>query len=114
MSLFRRRSGWVLADGVARHALAPGTFRIPSDEAKASVRVGDRVKLVFEPQTGLAERLWVTVTLVDDDVLEGTLASDPTELRGLERGDPVPFERRHVVAIGLRPPDAGSPAPAVD
>ena len=50
MSLFRRRVGWALADAVERHAAAPDTFRIPSDEATAAVQVGDRVKLIVEPR----------------------------------------------------------------
>ena len=103
MSLFRRRTGWTLADAVEKHAAAPDTFRIPSDEATAAVQVGDRVKLVVEPQTGLAERMWVTVTVVGEESLEGTLASDPAELRVLRAGDPVQFERRHIVAISRRP-----------
>jgi uncharacterized protein YegJ (DUF2314 family) len=107
VSLFRRRTVWTLADGVAKHAAAPDTFRIPSDEAKASVRVGDRVKLVVQPETGLAERLWVRVTSVDGDAFEGTLVSEPMEVRGLSTGDPVEFERRHVVAISR--PGPGRP-----
>ncbi|MDQ0375618.1 DUF2314 domain-containing protein [Cellulomonas humilata] len=104
MSLFRRRVGWVLADAVEKHAAAPDTFRIPSDDAVASVQVGDRVKLIFEPSTGLAERMWVTVTDVGETELEGSLGSDPAELRGLHAGDPVQFERRNVVAISRRGP----------
>lgn len=99
MSLFRRRTTWTLADGVAMHAAAPDRFRIPSDEAKAAVQVGDRVKLVVEPDTGLAERVWVRVTVVGDGELEGSLHSDPAELRSLHAGDAVRFERRHIVAI---------------
>ena len=103
MSLFRRRVGWTLADAVERHAAAPDTFRIPTGEATAAVQVGDRVKLVVEPDTGLAERMWVVVTTVGEESLEGTLASDPAELRGLRAGDAVRFERRHVIAISRRP-----------
>jgi len=98
VSLFRRRTAWVLADAVEKHAAAPDTFRIPTDEATATVRVGDRVKLLVQPDTGLAERMWVVVTTVGES-LEGTLASDPAELRGLHAGDTVEFERRHIVAI---------------
>ncbi|WP_051639795.1 DUF2314 domain-containing protein [Cellulomonas sp. URHE0023] len=100
--MFRRRTQWTLADGVERHRLAPETFRVPSEEAKASVQVGDLVKLVFEPSTGIAERMWVTVTSGGDQLV-GTLNSDPAELHGLRAGDAVPFERRHVIAIGHRP-----------
>ena len=102
MSLFRRRTGWMLADVVEKHAAAPGTFAIPTDEAVAAVQVGDRVKLVFEPSSGLAERMWVTVTAVGEQELEGSLGSDPAELRGLHAGDSVQFERRHVMAVSPR------------
>ena len=102
--MFRRRTEWTLADGDERHRLAPETFRVPSDEAKAAVRAGDLVKLIFEPSTGIAERMWVTVT-TGGDQLVGTLNSDPAELHGLRAGDTVPFERRHVIAIGRRPTD---------
>jgi uncharacterized protein YegJ (DUF2314 family) len=102
VSLFRRKVGWVLADVVARHAAAPETFRVPSEDAVAALQVGDRVKLVVEPATGIAERMWVVVTAVGDEELEGTLASDPAELRVLRAGDAVQFERRHVAAISRR------------
>lgn len=99
--LFRRRTPWSLADAVERHRLTPDTFRIPSDEAKAALRAGDRVKVIVEPDTGIPERVWVTVTAVDG--LVGTLDSDPAELHGLRAGDVVPFELRHVIAIGRAP-----------
>lgn len=105
MSLFRRRTAWTLADGVAMHAAAPDRVRIPSDDAKAAVQVGDRVKLVVEPDTGLVERVWVRVTAIGDVELEGSLHSDPAELRGLHAGDTVRFERRHIVAITRGRPD---------
>ncbi|WP_426593412.1 hypothetical protein ACPPVS_17020 [Cellulomonas sp. McL0617] len=95
--VFRRRTPWTLVDAVERHRLAPDTFRIPSDEATAALRVGDQVKVVVEPDTGLVERVWLTVAAVDD--LVGTLNTDAVELHGLRAGDRVPFERRHVIAI---------------
>ena len=107
VSLFRRRVGWVLADAVEKHAAAPDTFRIPSDDAVAAVQVGDRVKLIVEP-SHRARRAHVGHR--DDGgrrELEGTLASDPAELRGLHAGDAVQFERRHVVAISRRPRSDG-------
>ena len=102
--MFRRRTGWTLADASALHAAAPATVRLPSEEATRALGVGDRVKLHVVPDTGMAERLWVVLTVVGDPELEGRLASDPAELRGLRAGDPVTFERRHVLAVG-RPLD---------
>ena len=100
--MFRRRTEWTLADGEERHRLSPESFPIPSEGARADVQAGDLVKLIFEPSTGIAERMWVTVT-TGGDQLVGTLNSDPAELHGLRAGDAVPFERRHVIAIGRRP-----------
>jgi hypothetical protein len=102
--VFRRRTGWTLADGVERHRLAPDTFRIPSESDRAAVQAGDLVKLIFEPTNGIPERMWVTVT-TGGDQLVGTLNSDPAELHGLRAGDDVPFERHHIIAIGRRPTD---------
>ena len=95
--LFRRRTSWTLADAVERHRASPETFRVPTDEATAALRVGDLVKVIVEPDTGRAERVWLTVHDVAE--LAGTLNTDATELPGLRAGDVVPFERRHVIAI---------------
>jgi hypothetical protein len=100
--VFRRQTKWTLADAVERHRLAPETFRIPDEHATASLQVGDRVKVVVEPEKGLPERMWVVVTAVSDSELVGTFHSDAVEMIGLHAGDAVQFERRHVVAIGRR------------
>jgi hypothetical protein len=100
--VFRRQSKWTLADAVERHRLAPETFRVPDDEATGSLQVGDRVKVIVEPDKGIAERMWVVLTAVADAGLVGTFHSDAVEMIGLHAGDTVELERRHVVAIGRR------------
>jgi uncharacterized protein YegJ (DUF2314 family) len=106
VNLFRRTTPWSLADAAERHALAPDTFRVPADAVTAALRVGDRAKLVVVPRDGLEERVWVRVTAVGEDELEGILSSDPAELRGLHAGDSVRFERRHVIAVSAAPPSS--------
>jgi len=100
VNLFRRSTPWSLADASERHAGAPGA------EATAALQVGDAVKLAVVPRDGLEERVWVRVTAVGAEELVGSLRNDPAELRGLHAGDEVRFERRHVLAITRRPPDA--------
>ena len=106
MNLFRRTTPWNLADAAERHAQSPDTFRVPADAATAALRVGDRAKLIVVPRDGLEERVWVRVTAVGDEELEGALSSDPVELRGLHAGETVRFERRHVVAISPAAPSS--------
>ncbi|MEZ0446962.1 hypothetical protein [Cellulomonas sp. ICMP 17802] len=97
--MFRRRTGWDLADATERHAAAPDRFRVPGDEVLAALRVGDRVKVIVVPRQGLEERVWLTVVRVGELELEGRLESEPVEVRGLHAGDPVVLERRHVVTV---------------
>ena len=100
--VFRRQTKWTLADAVERHRLSPDTFRIPDAESTGSLRVGDRVKVIVEPDKGVAERMWVVVTAVSEAELVGAFHSDAVEMIGLHAGDTVQLERRHVVAIGRR------------
>lgn len=93
------RSRWHLADADARHHEFPDTFDIPSAEAKAALRGGDIVKLIFVPRRGHVERMWTVIDHVDGDRLVGHLDNDPYGIRGLEAGAQVVFERRHVCAI---------------
>ncbi len=102
MSLFRRRTVWTLADAGARHAASPDTFRVPTADELAGVRVGQSVKVIVVPENGLEERVWVQVTGMADERLDGVLRHDPTEIVGLHSGDPLRFERRNVVAVDRR------------
>jgi len=90
-----------LGDGVRRNRRSPSTFWIPSEEAKAKIRHGDVVRLIFEERFpgGWSERMWVEVTKVGRRRLVGSLRNQPFTMPRLERGDKVKFRRKHVIDI---------------
>jgi hypothetical protein len=47
--------------------------------------------------------MWVTVTSVHDDQLEGGLDNDPDDIPGLEAGAPVSFFYWNIVAVQFAP-----------
>lgn len=61
--------------GLERHRQYPESFEVPSDEEKARLIPGDRVKLMWHVKRMRAsgERMWVTITERDGDRLVGTL-----------------------------------------
>lgn len=97
-----------LTDAVARSTAHPNSFFIPSAEERDAVDVGDHVKLIFE-ETGMGgERMWVVVEAVDPEGhLHGRLINFPVLLEDAEFGDPVHFERKHI--IDIKPSDGPIP-----
>ena len=95
---------WVGLDDVEEaHRRAPRTFSIPRSDQRSALKVGDMVKLVFladrpSSEGHTAERMWVEVTEVGDGTYVGALDNQPTFLSGLNPGDSVTFEARHVAA----------------
>ncbi|MFF3066563.1 DUF2314 domain-containing protein [Oerskovia sp. NPDC057915] len=92
---------WSLRDVVAWNVQHPRTYPVPEDTS--GVAPGTLVKLVFLPDEGIGERMWVLVTEVDGDRLVGVLDNDPAAIVGLLAGDRVEFERRHVLDLDTRP-----------
>jgi hypothetical protein len=99
--------GWELESAEARHAEHPDQFLIPSLAERASLRIGDRVKLLFlfltEEPDGTpivqCERMWVTVSSSAEKGYVGTLESLPTSSEALSPGARVEFDPAHVAAI---------------
>ncbi|WP_165356582.1 DUF2185 domain-containing protein [Sphingosinicella sp. BN140058] len=107
---------FVLLDPQAIAADAPYTFFLPAPEQYAAIGPGDQVKLMFEhapeAQDYQVERMWVTVTAADGLVLHGTLDNMPYEPNAiLKFGDPIVFDRHHVIAIRWDRPEAAPPSP---
>ena len=66
-----------------------------------SLQPGELVKLVFHATkpAHITERLWVKVTVVDEDDVTGTVDNHPASLTNLHRGDTVHFKRWHVMRV---------------
>jgi hypothetical protein len=80
---------------------APYTYFLPSDAELAAVLPGDMVQLVFrslapDPEWD-AERMWVTIDAADGALLHGRLETQPDDIPGVSPGDPVEFERHHII-----------------
>lgn len=98
---------WGLLDAEAQHEAFPDSFPIPTFEERSTLRVGDRVKLVFVldpvPEEGPnAERMWVEVTAVHAGPLfDGRLAGPPRVITTLPHRSEITFDARHVAGIAL-------------
>jgi hypothetical protein len=91
------------------HARRPIHFLFPAPKhVGGGVRAGDLVKLVFEWELPfekyVAERMWVRITNVEGDALEGVLDNTPTETGRLQPGDLVRFSPVNIVSINWADP----------
>lgn len=101
---------YTLLDGEARNREYPDTFEIPSEAQRTTLVAGDLVKLCFKPggppfEGG--ERMWVMVTeVVTRGRYVGSLDNDPVVIQGLDLGDRVEFEAKHVIGFMPKWPSA--------
>lgn len=95
---------------------APYSFYLPSADQVSAVAVGDLVKLIFRSVPASrewdAERMWVIVTAADEPRLTGTLDNHPRDMPQLKAGDPVTFDRWHIIDIDWSADRAAPPPPA--
>src|SRR5262245_3307375 len=97
-------TAYSLMDGELQAAAHPDTFEMPSAKLRHALDVGDNVKLGFEPHRQsrdvFGERMWVKITRVVASGYEGELVNIPIcAWRGLEIGDLVRFEPKHVLDV---------------
>lgn len=90
---------WQYMDGVAMNAEWPDTFEIPEQRHKDHVRVGDVVKLGFQPKADHGERMWVKVTKVRGDRYWGKLQNCPVVIWGLHADSKLRFRGKHIIAL---------------
>ncbi|MBZ9943498.1 DUF2314 domain-containing protein [Mesorhizobium sp. BR1-1-13] len=89
-----------LVDGEHMSREYPDTFHIPAGYERSNVDVGRFVKLGFDAGEQGVERMWVRVTEADDNgSYTGILSNSPIGIDGLDAGDLVVFEARHILAI---------------
>ena len=88
-----------LINGIERHNESPETFEIPSAGEIQSLHEGSLVKLGFEEDGSGAERMWVEVKSIQDNVLEGVLDNDPTLIQSIKAGDSLSFRNENILAI---------------
>src|SRR5262245_3473432 len=114
-------TGWQLGSAEEFHLKDPTRFLIPSHHERCSLRVGDKVKLLFlflqEDGRGeyiLCERMWVVIKEVGDSRYVGILDSIPKTQGLLKQGDSIEFRPEHVASVFIlindpRHPDATEP-----
>jgi len=91
---------WHLENAVAMHRKHPRSFKIYSERQRASLRVGDTVKLGFRSKNGY-ECMWVQVTRKTPHGYEGTMRSRPIHDEFPTFGDKVSFGPQHVLSIAF-------------
>jgi hypothetical protein len=90
-----------LVDAEERSRRYPDTFDQPPVIARHNIPVGGLAKLVFTDGSA-AERMWVRVTGVhpgESPAYLGMLVNEPVTINGLDYGDNVGFDPRHVIDI---------------
>lgn len=89
---------------IVRPPLHP-RFDMPTKKSLLDVFEGDEVKLIFEDDNGLGERMWVTVTECGNtDHWEGTLDNDPVGTYSrpkLKYGTTLSFHPYDVIDVDL-------------
>lgn len=92
---------YTLVDGVAQNQLHPETFEIPTKEELSSLRNGKIVKLGFEEEGKLTERMWVSIVDIGSDKSEfkGVLDNIPAQLDTVKYQDIIKFEAKNILAI---------------
>jgi hypothetical protein len=104
-------SGWVqvapdvsfaLEDGEQYHREAPNTFVIPPKVARAALRPGQIVKLMFNIKAdgeSQVERMWVVVKGKEGDIYVGVLDNQPLATKKIRPGMRIRFQPRHIINI---------------
>lgn len=90
---------YTLVDGEKMNKLHPNTYEIPSKYDVGQLQEGNYVKLCFEEEGGMGERMWVIIKKINGRKFEGELNNEPLGLQSIKLGDKVFFEKSNIIAI---------------
>lgn len=103
---------WTLEDVEAAAREHPASFFIPSEAERHNQRIGDEVRLHFvltesSPDKPRAERMWARIRDVQagGSKYTGVLSNQPAHISGLNAGDTIEFEPRHIARTIIRNDD---------
>ncbi len=72
------------------------------NKGKFDVKVGEFAKIRFEAENSLtSESMWIKVTKVNGDELEGVLDNDPIFIKSVKCGDIVTFKKEDVLLVNI-------------
>lgn len=99
-------TAWHLTDAEER-SQSSAKFQIPPPAARRNLMKGDYAKLIFDneafDQARIGERMWVQVfNVIEPGRYVGLLCSHPVVVEGIDHGDAVEFEAKHVCAVDRR------------
>lgn len=91
---------YTLRDCAEQNRLYPELFFIPKPSDINSLQVGSIVKLIFiNLHTSESERMWVTITEINQDEYVGLLSNNPELITGLKFKDKVIFHKSNIANI---------------
>lgn len=99
---------WLVVNAEARNAASPETFEIPAKIERTALDRNDKAKLIFQPDHGRPERMWVLVldrsegTLGQGPTYAGRVANAPLSKELPKLGDAVVFRCEHIIDIEWR------------
>lgn len=117
--LWRRVAGrYTIDDPRPIAEAAPYTYFLPSENELLALGPDDLVKLVFRShppgRRWDAERMWVTISSADGDLLTGRLDNTPSDMPQLRAGRKVTFRRADVIDILWAEDRAAKPPPPAE
>lgn len=108
--------GWELDNAEEKNLTYPDQFEIPSLEERRSVKVGQKVKLLFLFQLEeegrpviQCERMWVRLVRVSVDRYEGKLLNKPYTSKLLRVGSVITFGPEHIATVLIPKTDPRHP-----
>ena len=105
----RSEQEWDLEDATVRASQYPYTFWKPSQELVEKLERGHFVKLIFAlrspgKEDPDAERMWVEITERKKDDFSGRLDNQPEYIAGLNLGESIEFQAKHIIGASIDDP----------